>query len=74
MVNGGRIDSIGSELLPSSTDPRYSLTIYNAQTGAYSLRIGLVWWALGIALAVAYFAILYRSFRGNVASEDEFDH
>ena len=61
-------------LLPSSTDPRYSLTIYNAQTGAYSLRIGLVWWALGIALAVAYFAILYRSFRGNVASEDEFDH
>jgi cytochrome d ubiquinol oxidase subunit II len=71
---GGAAFALYPVLLPSSTDPRYSLTIYNAQTGAYSLRIGLMWWALGISLAVAYFAILYRSFRGTVSLEDELDH
>lgn len=55
-------------LLPASTNPSYSLTIHNAKTGAYSLTVGLVWWLIGIALAVGYFAFLYRSFRGKVGS------
>jgi cytochrome d ubiquinol oxidase subunit II len=55
-------------LLPSITDPSYSLTIYNAHTGIYSLSVGLVWWSIGMALAVIYFVFLYSSFRGKVGS------
>ncbi len=58
-------------LLPASTEPEYSLTIYNARTGAYSMEVGLVWWLVGTALAVSYFAFLYRSFRGKVVLETE---
>jgi cytochrome bd ubiquinol oxidase subunit II len=55
-------------LLPASTDPAYSLTIHNAKTRAYSLTVGLVWWLIGIALAIGYFTFVYRSFRGKVGS------
>ena len=58
-------------LLPASTRPEYSLTIYNTHTGAYSMEVGLVWWLVGTALAVTYFVFLYRSFRGKVTLEDE---
>ncbi|HEX8068763.1 MAG TPA: cytochrome d ubiquinol oxidase subunit II [Pyrinomonadaceae bacterium] len=63
---GGAAFALHPYLLPASTEPAHGLTIYNAQTGAYSLRVGLVWWLFGMALAVGYFAFLYRSFRGKV--------
>jgi cytochrome d ubiquinol oxidase subunit II len=58
-------------LLPASTNPAYSLTIYNARTGHYSLSVGLIWWGIGIGLAIVYFTFLYRSFRGKVTLESE---
>jgi cytochrome d ubiquinol oxidase subunit II len=58
-------------ILPASTDPSLSLTIYNARTGEYSMSVGLVWWLIGIAIAVAYFVFLYRSFSGKVSLEHE---
>jgi cytochrome d ubiquinol oxidase subunit II len=64
---GGAAFALYPVLLPSSTDPSYSLTIHNTKTGAYSLRVGLIWWSLGIVLAIGYFTFLYRSFRGKVA-------
>ncbi|HKP13905.1 MAG TPA: cytochrome d ubiquinol oxidase subunit II [Blastocatellia bacterium] len=67
---GGAAFALYPTLLPASTDPAYSLTIYNARTGAYSLRVGLVWWLIGMALAAGYFTFLYRSFRGKVALDD----
>jgi cytochrome bd ubiquinol oxidase subunit II len=57
-------------LLPAST-AAYSLTVYNTHTGAYSMAVGLAWWLVGTGLAVAYFAFLYRSFRGKVRLEDQ---
>ena len=63
---GGAAFALYPVLLPASTDPRYSLTIENAKTGAYSLRVGLIWWLVGIALAIVYFTFLYRFFRGKV--------
>jgi cytochrome d ubiquinol oxidase subunit II len=68
---GGAAFAMYPTLLPASTDPAYSLTIYNARTGAYSLSVGLIWWLIGMALAVGYFTFLYRSFRGKVAMNDE---
>ncbi len=57
-------------LLPSSADPSLSLTIFNARTGDYSLRVGLVWWVVGMLLAIGYFVFLYSFFRGKVTLEE----
>lgn len=64
---GGAAVALYPRLLPASTNESYSLTIYNARTGVYSLSVGLVWWLIGITLAVGYFVFLYRSFRGKVS-------
>lgn len=55
-------------LLPASTDAAYSLTIHNARTEDYSLRVDLVWWLAGMTLAVGYFVFLYTAFLGKVRS------
>jgi cytochrome d ubiquinol oxidase subunit II len=68
---GGAAFSMYPYLLPATTNPAFSLTIYNARTGAYSLRVGLIWWGLGIALAVGYFTFVYRSFAGKVRLDQE---
>ena len=68
---GGAAFAMHPYLLPATTDPSRSLTIYNSQTGAYSLSVGLVWWLSGVALAVGYFTFLYRSFRGKVRLEED---
>lgn len=68
---GGAAFAMYPNLLPATTDPVYSLTIFNTHTGSYSLAVGLVWWLIGIALAIGYFIFLYRSFRGKVRLSDE---
>jgi cytochrome d ubiquinol oxidase subunit II len=67
---GGAAFAMYPNLLPASSDPRFALTIYNAQTGAYSMRVGLIWWGLGMLLALAYFVFLYTSFRGKVQQSE----
>jgi cytochrome bd ubiquinol oxidase subunit II len=44
----------------------YALTVENAKAGAYGLKVGLVWWFIGILLAAGYFTFVYRSFAGKV--------
>jgi cytochrome d ubiquinol oxidase subunit II len=61
-------------LLPSSTDPARDITIANALAGPHSLRVGLVWWCIGLALALAYFITSYRLFRGKVSAESGYGH
>jgi cytochrome bd ubiquinol oxidase subunit II len=47
-------------------NPVYSMTVTTAKAGAYGLRVGLVWWVLGMMLAAGYFIYVYRSFAGKV--------
>jgi cytochrome d ubiquinol oxidase subunit II len=68
---GGAAFALYPILLPATTDPAYSLTIYNARTGDYSLRVGLVWWIAGILLAIGYFIFLYTAFGGKVSRQSE---
>jgi cytochrome d ubiquinol oxidase subunit II len=56
-------------LLPSSTDPARDLTIANSISGPESLRVGLVWWSIGMALALAYVVTNYRIMRGKVSAD-----
>ena len=50
-------------------NPAYSLTIVSAKAGSYGLKIGLIWWVIGMVLAAGYFTYLYRSFAGKVNVE-----
>ncbi len=53
-------------LLRSSVDARYDVTAPAAATGHHGLAWGLTWWLPAVALAVSYFAYLFRSFAGKV--------
>jgi cytochrome d ubiquinol oxidase subunit II len=70
----GMLTSIVFGLYPMvlpARDSVHSLTVENAKAGAYGLKIGLVWWAVGMILAALYFSIVYRSFVGKVATEPD---
>jgi cytochrome d ubiquinol oxidase subunit II len=49
-------------------DTAHSLTIQSAKAGANGLKVGLVWWTIGIILAAVYFSIVYTSFVGKAAA------
>ena len=53
-------------MLPSSIDPKYNLTIANTKTGDAGMQIGLIWWIIGMVLAIGYFVFLYFTFKGKV--------
>ena len=53
-------------LLIASKDPAYSLTAFNSATSAYGLRVGLVWFTIGISLVIIYTVYGYRAFWGKV--------
>jgi cytochrome d ubiquinol oxidase subunit II len=55
--------------LRSTVDPTYSLTAFNAASDRYGLRVALVWWVVGIALAVCYFTFLFRWMREKVGAQ-----
>jgi cytochrome d ubiquinol oxidase subunit II len=71
MMLGGAAFAVYPELLTSPTNPQNSITIYNAAAGQSSLRLGVVWWSLGMVLAIGYFVLLYWLFRGKVAEQAE---
>jgi cytochrome d ubiquinol oxidase subunit II len=56
-------------VLPASTDPTYSLTIYNTAAGHHGLVVGITWWSLGAAITVGCYVFVYRMFRGKVQME-----
>jgi len=56
-------------------NPAYSLTVGNAKAADYGLKVGVIWWVLGIILAAGYFTYVYRSFAGKVNLEaDSHEH
>jgi cytochrome d ubiquinol oxidase subunit II len=65
----GAVFSLYPVILPA-IDPEYSLTVSNSITSRYALKVGLVWWTVGIVIAVCYFVFLYRMFRGKVTLEN----
>jgi cytochrome d ubiquinol oxidase subunit II len=71
---GGAAFALFPVLLPSSGDPARALTIGNAATGSYAMRVALAWWIVAFLLVAGTFTYLYRSFRGKVStgSGDEY--
>ncbi len=56
-------------LVFSTIDPRFSLTIYNAASSPKTLRIMLIIALMGMPLVAAYTVSIYRIFRGKVKLE-----
>lgn len=52
-------------------NPMYSLTVATAKAGNYGLKVGLIWWVIGMILAAGYFTYVYRSFAGKVAVDKD---
>jgi cytochrome d ubiquinol oxidase subunit II len=67
----GAVFALYPVILPASTDPAYSLTIHNSAAGAHGLTVGLIWWTLGMVLALGYFVFIYTMFKGKVKLEGE---
>jgi cytochrome d ubiquinol oxidase subunit II len=65
--------SVWPVMLRSTLNPDWSLTAHNASVAASGLQKGLVWWTIGFLIALGYFAMLFRLFRGKVrpAAEGE---
>ena len=67
----GMLSSAAFSLYPlvlPAVNPARSLTIDNASASQYGLVVGLIWWSVGIILAVIYFIITYRRFWGKVTA------
>jgi len=61
-------------MLPSSTDSARDITIAKAISGTHTLHVGLVWWSIGMVLAMGYFSMTYWLFRGKVSDEAGYGH
>ena len=69
MMLGGAVYGLYPNVLPA-LDSQYSLTIHNTKAGSYGLSVGLIWWSIGIVIALGYFTFLFRTFKGKVAVDD----
>jgi len=58
-------------LLPTVGTAGRNITIERALAGAHSVRVGVVWWSIGITLALIYTATVYWMFRGKVPEHAE---
>lgn len=57
-------------LIPSSIDPNYSLTIYNSSSSQYTLKIMTVVAVIFVPIVIAYKIWVYRIFRAPVTEND----
>ena len=62
----GAVVGLFPVLLPAVGAGGRNITIALALAGPHTLRVGLVWWTLGILLATLYFVIIHWLFRGKV--------
>lgn len=58
-------------LLPSVGTAGRDITIERALSGSHSVHVGLVWWTIGITLALIYTGTVYWLFRGKVPEHAE---
>ena len=63
----GAAAAVYPNLLTSTTDPALNITVFNARSGDYALRTGLIWWSFGMLIAAGYFVFVYRMFRGKIS-------
>ncbi|HEY7190984.1 MAG TPA: cytochrome d ubiquinol oxidase subunit II [Vicinamibacterales bacterium] len=63
---GAAAASVFPEILHSTIAPDYSMTAHAAATSASGLTYALVWWPVAAGLAITYFVVIMRKYRGKV--------
>jgi cytochrome d ubiquinol oxidase subunit II len=58
-------------LLPTVGIQGHDITIDRAISDPHTQQVGLIWWSLGICLALMYSVIVYWHFRGKVPTDPE---
>jgi cytochrome bd ubiquinol oxidase subunit II len=58
-------------ILHSTLAAEHSLTAYGGATSGRGLLVALIWWPIAFILAVAYFVVIMRSYRGKVRPADD---
>ena len=69
-VVGTGVIGLFPNLIPSSIDPTYSLTIFNSSSSQYTLKIMTVVALIFVPIVIAYKIWVYRVFRGVVTVEE----
>jgi cytochrome bd ubiquinol oxidase subunit II len=72
MLAGG-VWGLYPALLPATNGAGNSITVDRALSGPHTLSVGLVWWGVGMSLAVGYIAFVYSRFRGKT-DQNRQDH
>lgn len=70
MVAATGIVGLFPNLIPSSIDTAYSLTIFNSSSSPYTLKIMTVVALIFVPIVIAYKIWVYRVFRARVTAED----
>jgi cytochrome d ubiquinol oxidase subunit II len=73
----GMLTSAAFSLYPlvlPAVNPANSLTIYNSSASQYGLTVGLIWWSVGMVLAVIYFVFTYRRFWGKITAASSHEY
>ena len=70
LVVGTGLVGLFPNLIPSSLDPAYSLTIYNSSSSPYTLKIMTVVALIFVPIVIAYKIWVYRVFRAPVTVEE----
>jgi cytochrome d ubiquinol oxidase subunit II len=64
------VSGLFPNLIPSSTNPAYSLTIFNSSSSIYTLKIMTVVAFIFVPIVIAYKIWVYRVFRSRVTADD----
>jgi cytochrome bd ubiquinol oxidase subunit II len=67
----GAAVSVFPVMLYSTLAPERSITAYGGAAPAHGLALALVWWPVSLVLALTYFAVIMRNYRGKVRLADE---
>jgi cytochrome d ubiquinol oxidase subunit II len=63
---GAAAASVFPVMLHSTLAAGYSITAHAGAVGGPGLGLAILWWPVAMALSVAYFAFVFRQFRGKV--------
>lgn len=67
---GGAVYGLFPIVLPA-LDPAHNLTVHNTMAGSYGLSVALIWWPIGILIAIGYYVFLFRTFKGKIKLGEE---
>ena len=68
-VTAGFFASLYPNVMPSTIDPKYSLTIYNASSSPYTLKVMTIVALILVPIVLVYVAWSYWVFRGRITSD-----